>query len=85
MKTLKNGNGNEISWEYVIKLLNNQNLEGLHAVTKVRLRHLQWVRDKMRVRLATQTLSKSVADALDFLCDDLKEPAFRGSLIIEPD
>ena len=33
----------------------------------------------MKVKLATQVLSRSVADALDFCRDDLKLPEFQGS------
>lgn len=55
---------NKIKWAYISQLVEKQNLEGLHAATKLRMRHLQWYREKMKVRLAVQTLSKSVSDAL---------------------
>jgi len=32
----------------------------------------------MKVKLAVQVLSRSVADALEFLNEDLKVPQFRG-------
>lgn len=54
----------EINWHFVKNLLEKQCNEGLHAATKIRMRHLQWKREKMKVRLATQTLSKSVSDAI---------------------
>nr|CAH7718890.1 unnamed protein product [Callosobruchus chinensis] len=43
------------------------------------MRHLLWMKEKMKVRLATQTLSKSVSDALNYLCTDLKHHAFRDA------
>lgn len=66
----------EINWEYVTKLVEKQNVEGLHAATKVRMRHLQWTREKMKVRLAAQTFSRSVSDALLYLCNDLQDVEF---------
>lgn len=40
---------------------------------------MQWDREKMRVRL-TQTLSKSVSDALIFLSGNLKDDDFKGAV-----
>lgn len=68
-----------IKWSYITQLVKKQNLEGLHAATKLRMRHLQWQREKMKVRLAAQTISKSVSDALTFLRDDMKCPEFQDS------
>lgn len=67
-----------INWDYLVKLVNKQSFEGLHLATKIKLRHLNWVREKMKVKIATQTLSKSVADALLYLG---KESEFRN---VEP-
>lgn len=69
----------DIKWIYISELVHLQNNEGLHAATKVRLRHLQWEREKMKVRLATQTISRSVSDAITFLREDLKNPNFSNS------
>ncbi|KAJ8951535.1 hypothetical protein NQ317_015416 [Molorchus minor] len=76
---LKDINKKEIKWSYVTNLVDKQNVEGLHAATKIRIRHLQWAREKMKVRLATQTISRSVSDAITFLRDDLKSPEFQDS------
>nr|CAI5852337.1 unnamed protein product [Callosobruchus analis] len=70
---------NQISWDYLVKLLDVQILEGLHLGTKIKLRHIEWAREKMKVKLATQTLSKSVSDALTYLDRDLKLEHFYGS------
>ncbi|CAH2007653.1 unnamed protein product [Acanthoscelides obtectus] len=42
-------------------------------------KNLQWVNEKMKVKLAVQTLSKSVAEALDFLNKDLAIADFKDS------
>lgn len=76
---LKDNQNRLVIWDYISKLVEAQNTEGLHAGTKVRLRHIAWQREKMKVRLATQTLSKSVSDALTFFREDLKNPAFANS------
>ena len=52
---------------------------GLHCANKLRREHIKFQNAKMRVKLATQLFSKSVADSLDFLREDLKMPSFAGS------
>jgi hypothetical protein len=56
-----------------------QEEEGLHAANKLRKAHLDWGRQKMKVSLATQTLSRSVADAIKFCRERLLLPQFQGS------
>lgn len=70
-------NNSLINWEYFEKLVKVQNLEGLHAATKISLRHINWQKEKMKVKLAAQTFSRSVRDAFLFLSQDLKFPEFR--------
>lgn len=77
-KYLKDYEGQLIDWDFLVKLVELQNIEGLQAATKIRTRHLQWVREKMKVRIATQTLSKSVADALLYLSQDLRLKEFEN-------
>lgn len=67
----------KIEWRYLENLVNLQNIEGLHAATKIRNRHLLWTQEKMKVKIAAQTLSKSVSDALLYLCEDLQIEEFR--------
>lgn len=57
-------NRNPINWNYIVQLVNLQDSGGLHLATKIRRRHVTYYKDKMKVRLAVQTLSASVADAL---------------------
>ncbi|KAK6174267.1 hypothetical protein SNE40_017579 [Patella caerulea] len=75
---LKNGNGEIIKWKYLVDLNNLQNSEGLRLANKLRSSHINWDKQKMKVNLAAQVLSNSVADALEFCCDVLKLPDFQG-------
>ena len=77
-RTLIDSDGHEIKWEYFEALQKLQIQEGLRAGNKLHERHIQWTKQKMKVRLAAQTLSSSVADALEFCNTDLNLPAFRN-------
>ncbi|XP_046382261.1 uncharacterized protein LOC124153205 [Ischnura elegans] len=54
------------------------NMEGLHLANKLRDAHMEWRWQKIKVKLAAQVLSDSVADALS-VCSCLKLTEFRGS------
>ena len=56
-----------------------QSSEGLRAANKLHERHIQWNRQKMKVKLAAQTLSSSVADAIAFCDETLHLPKFQNS------
>jgi len=60
---------NEINFEYVQRLCYLQEKEGCHLANKLRKNHILFFKQKMKVKLATQLLSQSVADALKF-CKD---------------
>lgn len=66
-------NNKNISWHFINKLVDKQYSEGLHAATKIKLRHLDWTKEKMKVKLAVQTLSRSVSDALISLSSQFPE------------
>lgn len=68
-----------ISWKYITDLVLVQECNNLHAATKIRRRHLNWEQEKMKVKLAVQTLSASVANALTFLNKECKMPQFKDS------
>lgn len=76
---LMDSEGRTIDWKYIVELQNLQENEGLHLGNKMRKAHVYFQKQKMKVRLATQLLSKSVADALDFCRVELKLPEFQGS------
>jgi len=64
---LYDANDNAIEWKYITELVKLQEDEGVHLATKVRRRHINYKKEIMKVRLATQVFSNSVADAL-FYC-----------------
>jgi hypothetical protein len=70
--------GNQIKWTYIVKLRSFQDREGLRAGNKLKKAHIEWEKQKMKVSLAAQTLSSSVADALEFCAVDLGMVEFDG-------
>lgn len=45
-------NNNEIKWEYFDNLVTLQKIEGLHCATKIRRRHIDFRKEKMKVNLS---------------------------------
>jgi len=54
-------------WSDIVRLHELQHVEGLRAANKLSTAHIQFQQQKMKVRLAAQTLSASVGKALQFL------------------
>ena len=54
-------------WEDIVNLHKLQQTEGLRAGNRLTTAHVQFQQQKMKVRLAAQTLSSSVSKALEFL------------------
>ncbi|KAL4085137.1 hypothetical protein QTP88_027429 [Uroleucon formosanum] len=69
-----NTNDKKLPWR-----LEDINESGLHYATKLRNRHIYYFREKMNVRLAVQTFSTSVANAILFCMNDLKLDNFQGA------
>jgi hypothetical protein len=67
LKILRNGQDMQIHWQYIQKLLDCQENAGIRAANKLRTNHVNFHKLKMKVKLAVQVLSNSVADALEFL------------------
>ncbi|RVE40704.1 hypothetical protein evm_014645 [Chilo suppressalis] len=67
----------EVNWNHLINLNNIQEREKLHLANKLRRNHVFFKNQKMKVRLASQLFSNSVADALDF-CSQLSVPGFEN-------
>ena len=65
-----------IKWDYIELLHNLQCNEGLHMGYKIRTSHILWFKKKINVKLATQTLSESVACSLEFCLKGI--PGFEG-------
>lgn len=70
--------GNTISWDYIKALNKLQMREGFHAANKMRKQHVLYQKQTMKVRLATQLLSASVADSLD-ACREKNISGFENS------
>lgn len=68
-----------IEWRYIKELFNLQEAEQIRAATKLTENHILYKNQKMKVRLAAQVLSSSVANGIDFARDDLKLEKFKGS------
>ena len=75
LQVMYDGEGNKISW-HLIDLLNEvQKREGLVLGNKLGQKHINYKKNCMKVSLAGQTLSNSVADAITY-CHQCKEPGF---------
>ena len=71
--------GNKIYWRYIVQLQKLQDEEGLRLGNKLKLAHIQWEQQKMKVNLAAQVFSSSVADAIEYCTKELKLEQFQGS------
>jgi hypothetical protein len=71
--------GRKIKWEFFKTLVDLQQTEGLHAANKLTQRHINFKQEIMKVRLAVQIFSRSVAAALDFCNKDLNLKSFADS------
>ncbi|GFR83874.1 THAP domain containing 9 [Elysia marginata] len=76
---LKCSSGKLIKWQYIVELHQLQVKHTLYLGNKLKEKHLDCTRNKMNVRLAAQTLSTSVADAIEYCRQDLHLPQFAGS------
>lgn len=77
-RIMKDENGDDIKWEYIERLHQLQQREGLRAGNRLKTTHIQWEKQKMKVNLAAQVISSSVADSLEF-CRKLGLTEFAGS------
>jgi len=71
----KNG---DIKWSYLCSLNSFQNELGLKFANKLTAQHIYYRNSVMKVKLAAQTLSSGVADAIEYLCQK-GEPSFTNS------
>ena len=67
-----------IKWDFIRILHERQLDEGLKFGDKLSARHIEFQRHKMKVKVAAQTLSSSVADAIEFLMEN-DHPLFQGA------
>lgn len=71
--------GNKLQWQYLIELNKIQENEKFHLSNKLRHRHINFQNQRMKVKLATQLFSLSVAEAMQFCRKDLQIMAFKES------
>jgi hypothetical protein len=71
--------GKKVTWRFFKKLCLIQEEHGLKMANKLSPKHLQFEIHKMKVNLAAQTLSSSVADAIEFLDNVMELPDFKDS------
>jgi len=65
--TIYDRENNVISWSHLVNLVEIQEREELYPATKLRRRHIYFQNEKMKVKLAAQVLSESVAKALLYM------------------
>lgn len=75
-KTLYDESMKPIRWSFFQNLVSIQEEIGLHVGTKIRTRHIRYHKEKMKVRLAAQTFSSSVANALEYCSKTLNLNSF---------
>lgn len=68
----------DIDYILIIKLCELQESEGLHLANKLRRQHIKFFKQKMKVNLVTQLLSRSVAESLTFCKDNLNLDDFKN-------
>ena len=73
------GKTENVRWKFIEDLHNLQDKEGFLLANKLNTNHVQWQMHKMNVKYAAQTMSESVANAIEFLREDLKSPDFKES------
>lgn len=64
---LKDKNGNSIDWTFVRLLHELQEIEGVYLGNKLFKSHIEYQKQKIKVKLATQVFSNSVAGSLQYL------------------
>ena len=77
--TITDEDGQKIQWHYFQQLHMLQQEEGVKMTNKLSFNHIKFERHKMNVRLAAQTLSSSVVDAIEFLDVGMKNRKFQNS------
>ncbi|CAL1279505.1 unnamed protein product [Larinioides sclopetarius] len=68
-----------IDWKYIEALHKLQQSENLHLANKLRASHVNFRKQKMKVKLAAQLFSLSVADAIEYCNVKLKLSEFENS------
>lgn len=62
--------GELINWNHLRMLAEKQSSENFNLCNKLTMHHINWYQTPMNVKIAAETISKSVADALEQLRED---------------
>ena len=76
---LIDNNGERILWVFIWRLHQLQLSQGMHLANKIKQEHIDYKKNKMKVRLASQVCSQSVANALLHCSTNLKMPEFKDA------
>ena len=79
LKVLFTSTGEAIKWQKIQSLHKLQALQGYHLGNRLRREHVEYHKKKMRVYLAIQVISDSVADSLEYCENNLDDPEFKDS------
>lgn len=71
-------NGEEVRWRYFEQLVKFSQNKGFYTTQKLNQSHLEWRRRPMNVRMAVETLSKSTANSMEYLMNEVFEE-FHGA------
>ena len=74
-KTMLDSKNHEIQWNLIVKLYDYQRRLGFTFANKLSKQHIEFEKNKMKVKYAVQVLSQSVANAL-LAMSELKHPDF---------
>lgn len=66
-KVIYDGNNEEIEWKHFLNVVQHQDSRNLHGFHRMTMNHLKFKSNKMKVRLAVETLSSSTAETMLFL------------------
>lgn len=69
-RNLVNANRDVIEWKYIQLLYETQRNLSYNLGNKLSKAHMEWESKKISVKLAGETLSKSVADSIEFLVQE---------------
>jgi hypothetical protein len=74
---LIDSNNNKIEWQHIIDLYEYQKQHGFRLANKLTKQHVMFDKNQMKVKLAVQVLSQSVANAL-LTMSEMKIPKFEN-------
>lgn len=81
--TIFNENNEPIEWKYFVALEKFGREKDFIIVSKLNRKHIEWQKRKMKVRIAVETFSNSVADSIEYLLNQGQEDFIGAEATIE--